>query len=595
MEDFDIKCYLSDDPNKVNKCRQSCYNIPKYFLNKIALALGLEPRNTPAETCILIDDWARQVKLNMLTQPESKLPELIASIESDFLEKLENLNDIEDNKTTRVKLDIKPINSRSEKLRNRKFFGKLFQQSGELDAKCKTPLDIRDYSFDDIAGMESVKQKLISEFIYPSKYTNLFQSSSKGILLYGPPGTGKTSIARAVAAEFKDVAFFEYKAADIVDKYQGETEKNLETIWNCAKQAVKSGKFKQAIIFIDEFESIGASRKDSKSESVIASTVPTLLQLTAGLDSSSDVALFAATNYLNKLDSALLRRFKTKLFLDHPDWKTRKQIILDTLSQEYNFDTISRKERQIRLNKDGKFNRETGGNFADLISLFSMIEQDYIDKLADTVADLTGPSEEGLVKIGKVQYTQSALSFLFGRIRDTTDSEEKGEGLSKYGYSSGDIKNVCEQVIRRAAQRAVCTTPDSNAGYIHCNHIKSTGEIKSYLVYVHYRTNSGDVLSPKEYFNTLKSLARKQGWETGTNKFVLKLKHNERLEVTDHIIENGKCYSEFYSQHLKNGNNVEERIRNFSIFLDDFTTELKSNKPAISNQEYETYLEDKQS
>lgn len=593
MEDFDIKCYLSDDPNKVNKCRQSCYNIPKYFLNKIALALGLEPRNTPAETCILIDDWARQVKLNLLTQPEEKIHDLINSIESEFLEKLENLNHIEDNKTSHIKLDIKPIISRDSKLKKRKFFGQMFQQSDKLDTKCKNPIEIRDYSFDDIAGMEIVKNQLLSEFIYPSKYTNLFQTTSKGIILYGPPGTGKTSIARAVAAEFKDVAFFEYKAADIIDMYQGQTEKNLESIWKCAKQAIDSGKFKQSIIFIDEFESIGSSREDNKSGSNSTnSTVPTLLQLTAGLESNPGVALFAATNYLNKIDSALLRRFKTKLFLDHPDWKTRKQIILDSLTF-FNFDTISKRERQVRLTQDGKLNRETGGNFAELLSIFSMITPDYIDKLANTVADLTGPTEEGLVKMGKVKHTSSPLSFLFGRNRDSIDPFEKGIGVSKYGYSSGDLKNLCDNVINRAGQRALCLKQDSNVGYIQCNHITSTGEIKSYLIYTHYRTKSGDILNPKEYFNVLKSLIRKQGGEIYTNRLVLKLKHSEVLEITDNIIENGKCYTEFQERYLKDGKNVEERVRNFTIFEEDFINLLKTNKPAISNEQYESYLDDK--
>ncbi len=591
MEDFDIKCYLSDDPNKVTKCQQSCYNIPKYFLNKIALALGLEPRNTPAETCILIDNWAKQVKLNLLSQPEDKIQSIISSIEQDFLDKLENLNKLEDSTTKRIKLDIKPIISRDKKLQNRKFFGSLLEN--DLDKSCKNPLDIRDYSFDDIAGMESVKQQLISEFIYPSRYTNLFQTSSKGILLYGPPGTGKTSIARAVAAEFKDVAFFEYKASDIIDKYQGGTEKNLQAIWDCAKNAVKSGKFSQAIIFIDEFESIGGSRKDAKQDSSISSTVPTLLQLTAGLESSKEISLFAATNYLNKLDSALLRRFKTRLFLDHPDWKTRKQIILDVLAHEYNFDTILEKERKVRLNKDGKLDSSTGGNFAELISLFSMIEKDYIDNIASLVADLTGPTEEGLIKLKKVEYKVSPLSFLFGRIRESSDPYEKGEGLSKYGYSSGDIKNVCEQVIRRAAQRAVCNKPDSQIGYIHCNHIQSTGQIKSYLIYVHYKTKSGDIISPKEYINTLKSLVKSQNGEIHNDKFILKLKHNEKLEITNDIIKNGTCFAEFNAPYLKEGKNLEDRIKNFSLFFDDFREVLKTNKPAISNAEYETYLEDK--
>jgi SpoVK/Ycf46/Vps4 family AAA+-type ATPase len=593
MEDFDIKCYLSDDPNKINKCRESCYNIPKYFLNKIAIALGLEPRNTPAETCILIDDWAKQVKLNLLTQPEDKVPELIKKIETDFIEKLENLSDVEDHKTTKIKFDTKPVLTRDKKLKSRKFFGDLFKDQVGLDSKCKNPLKIEDYSFDEIVGMESVKNQLMSEFIYPSKYTNLFHTTSKGILLYGPPGTGKSSIAKAVAAEFKDVAFFEYTAADIIDMYQGQTEKNLEAIWKCAKDAIKSGKFKQSIIFIDEFESIGSTRKDAKSGSSTTSTVPTLLRLTAGLESSNDIALFVATNYLNKLDSALVRRFKTRLFLDHPDWASRKQLILNKLSQVFNFDTILSKERKVRLTKDGKLNRETGGNFAELISVFSMVEPDYIDAIANTIADLTGPSEEGLVKIGKVTYKTSPLTFLFGRIRDTTDPNEKGIGLSKYGYSAGDIGVLCDNVINHAAQRALCESPSYEGGYIQCNHVLANGDIKTYLVYTHYKTKTGYILDPKEYFNTLKSLVKNQGGEVYSDKLVLKLKHNERLEITDTVIENGKCYIDFKNNYLAQGKNVQERVRNFSIFLEDFKNALKTNKPAISNEEYESYLEDK--
>jgi hypothetical protein len=222
-----------------------------------------------------------------------------------------------------------------------------------------------------------------------------------------------------------------------------------------------------------------------------------------------------------------------------------------------------------------------------------MIELNYIDNIANTIADLTGPNEDGLVKIGKVEYKNSPLTFLFGRIRDTTDPNEKGIGVSKYGYSSGDIVNLCNFVINRAAQRALCVSPDSQVGYIHCNHVLANGDIKTYLVYTHYKTQTGDILDPNEYFKTLKSLVKSQGGEIHSDKLVLKLKHNERFEITDTIVENGKCYIDFKNKYLEQGKNVEERIRNFSIFLEDFKNALKTNKPAISNEEYESYIEDK--
>src|SRR5213078_1191438 len=115
--------------------------------------------------------------------------------------------------------------------------------------------------FDDIAGLDDVKEqiriKMIFPFTFPEKAKKYKVKTGGGILLYGPPGTGKTMIAKAVAGEL-DATFFAIAPAEILNKWVGESEKNIRKLFESARNCPK------AVIFIDEVESLIPKRRDAE-------------------------------------------------------------------------------------------------------------------------------------------------------------------------------------------------------------------------------------------------------------------------------------------------------------------------------------------
>ena len=176
----------------------------------------------------------------------------------------------------------------------------------------------------DVAGMEEVKtelhEKIIEPFIHPELFERFHLSSSgSGALLYGPPGNGKTFVARAVAGEL-DAKIFPLNPAEIKSKWVGETEKNLQRIFDEARQHEKS------VIFIDEVDALLAARGNRK-----IGAVTQFLQLSDGLIRTKNCPfLLAATNKPWTLDEAVIRpgRLGTHIYVGPPDLKAREAILV---------------------------------------------------------------------------------------------------------------------------------------------------------------------------------------------------------------------------------------------------------------------------
>jgi len=173
--------------------------------------------------------------------------------------------------------------------------------------------------FDDIAGLEDVKEEIQLKMIYPFRHPELARQYGidvgGGVLLFGPPGTGKTMIAKAIATEI-DATMFVISPAQLMSKWVGEAEQNVRKLFTAAKQEEKS------IIFIDEIEALVPARRSSDS-TVMQRVVPQILQEIEGFDRRAARALLflGATNEPWSLDPAVLRpgRFDAKIYVPLPD------------------------------------------------------------------------------------------------------------------------------------------------------------------------------------------------------------------------------------------------------------------------------------
>ncbi len=187
-------------------------------------------------------------------------------------------------------------------------------------------VEIPDVTWDQIGGLESVKEELREAVEWPLKYPEIFAqlnaSPPKGLLLYGPPGTGKTLLAKAVAHE-SESNFISVKGPELLNKYVGESEKAVREVFRKARQAAP------CIIFFDEVDSVAPVRGSGSSDShVTERVISQFLTEMDGLEELRNVIIIAATNRPDIIDSALLRpgRFDRLLFVPPPGLEARKQI-----------------------------------------------------------------------------------------------------------------------------------------------------------------------------------------------------------------------------------------------------------------------------
>lgn len=185
--------------------------------------------------------------------------------------------------------------------------------------------EIPDVTFADIAGLDDVKlairQRIINPRLHPDFYQAFDKKAGGGVLMYGLPGTGKTMIAKAIAAEV-GCKFYSVRCSDIVSKWFGEAERNIKNLFETARA---DG---EAIIFMDEFEAIGARRTGS--ESATNRLVPELLTQIQGFGGGSGMLMvIAATNRPWDIDSAFMRpgRLTQRLYIPLPDEKARQFLI----------------------------------------------------------------------------------------------------------------------------------------------------------------------------------------------------------------------------------------------------------------------------
>lgn len=248
--------------------------------------------------------------------------------------------------------EIGDLDKRINNERSKEKMMKMLAEKGKLKASESTGENkfngssVPNTSFEDIAGLEDVKEAVMYKAIYPHRYPELYEKLRKrsggGILLYGLPGTGKTLIAEAIAHE-TGASFFSVKCSDLGSKWFGETEQNIRDVFEAAREA------KNAVIFFDEIEAYASNRREN---SAMERSIPEFLAQMQGVGESSNqerILIIGATNKPWRLDGAFLRpgRFDDKIYVPLPDEKARRKIIDDRvlgvpMEEGIDFETLAK-------------------------------------------------------------------------------------------------------------------------------------------------------------------------------------------------------------------------------------------------------------
>jgi len=187
-------------------------------------------------------------------------------------------------------------------------------------------VEVPDVHWEDVGGLEQVKQRLIEAVEWPLQHAELFAEAGirppKGILLTGPPGCGKTMLAKAIANE-SQVNFISVKGPALLSKYIGDSERGVRDMFRKAKQAAP------CIIFFDEVDALVPARGAGGGDAHVADRVLSqFLTELDGVEELKGVLMLGATNRQDMLDPAILRpgRFDQIVEIPLPDEPGRRQI-----------------------------------------------------------------------------------------------------------------------------------------------------------------------------------------------------------------------------------------------------------------------------
>jgi proteasome-associated ATPase len=202
--------------------------------------------------------------------------------------------------------------------------------------------EVPDITYADIGGLasqiEAIQDAVELPYVHRERFQDYLLAAPKGVLLYGPPGCGKTLIAKAVANSLANAVaqkegsedirsyFLNIKGPELLNKYVGETERQIRLIFHRAKE--KSDEGVPVIVFFDEMDSLFRTRGSGVSSDVESTIVPQLLSELDGVETLRNVIVIGASNREDLIDPAILRpgRLDVKVKIERPDAAAARQI-----------------------------------------------------------------------------------------------------------------------------------------------------------------------------------------------------------------------------------------------------------------------------
>jgi transitional endoplasmic reticulum ATPase len=304
-------------------------------------------------------------------------------------------------------------------------------------------------NWDDVGGLENVKQELKEAVEWPMKYPDAFTRMGirppRGILLYGPPGTGKTLLAKAVAKE-SEANFIQIKGPSLLSMWVGKSEEGVRKIFERARQV------SPCIIFFDEIDALASKRGYEQGTKVTERVLNQLLAEMDGIEDLSNVIVIGATNRPDMLDSALLRpgRFDRILLVESSDKKGRENIFK---IHTKNMPMTLTKDEEIKLDKE----------YPNLKSKQLSQKEKLIHYLVEKTEDYVGADIESLIREAAMLSLRQNINNTDVTMSHFDDALEK----VKASVSKKDIekyKKIEETYLRSA--KAALESLSQGTGYL---------------------------------------------------------------------------------------------------------------------------------
>ncbi|MEE9228370.1 MAG: proteasome ATPase [Acidimicrobiia bacterium] len=337
--------------------------------------------------------------------------------------------------------------------------------------------EVPDISYEQVGGLkeqiEAIRDAVELPYLHKDRFLDYQLKAPKGILLYGPPGCGKTLIAKAVANSLAQAVsrksgsedarsyFLNIKGPELLNKYVGETERQIRVIFQRAKE--KSDEGVPVIVFFDEMDSLFRTRGTGISSDVESTIVPQLLSELDGVEALKNVIVIGASNREDLIDPAILRpgRLDVKIKIERPGPDAARQIFSIYLTTDLPLDAeeVGRHEnpqtfidRMIDRVVERVFNNSDANRFLEVTYANGDKEVLYFKDF------LSGAMIENIVRRGK---------------KDAIKREIAG---GSRGIKTEDLINAIMQEFREHEDLPNTTNPDDWA--------KISGKKGERIVYV---------------------------------------------------------------------------------------------------------------